>query len=680
MKTHTNIHIRAFAILLVLALTLAGCGETKPEDSALPSVPVTDVRTSSAVTVTPSESPDEPERTDMPAPSVTTEDPEPSASASPDGAGQRDEQSPLRGLKLGIDAGHQGKGNSAQEPVAPGSSETKPKVTSGTQGRVTRVPEHEVNLSVALLLEEKLLSLGAEVVMVRRTADVDVSNVERATMMNEAGVDLVIRIHADGSEDTGVSGASMHVPDSQITAAVNDASRAAGEVIFKDFILVTGAKDQGVIGRRDLSGFNWSTVPAVLIELGFMTNEEEDKKLTTPEYQELCAEGLARGVVSWSNTLKTIWTGADGSGDNQAEDLSADTAEKIQAAVDAASRKYGAVGVQVAVVSGGRIAGTFVYGDATKGTRAMDPNIKMRVASISKVVLAMTAMKLRERGALDIDADIGDYWGASIRNPNHTDIPITIRQIMSHTSSILVYDYGFEAGGELVRSRLLNGSCFGKNTPGAISSWAYNNYGFATLGVTIETAVGETVNSIAARELFAPLGIDAAFGSGSISDTESLATLYWEGGSVGRSVEEQKKTLGSTFPGERGEEFPGGLTISAHDLAKLISVLVNDGIYGEVSVMSRESVALMESSHGKPDGVFEQCLPLLRRTNLYGEPELYYHTGSNYGVYNLISYNPISKNGVVVLTSGASGSRDANGIYAICGEISKAVYGLIAAQ
>jgi N-acetylmuramoyl-L-alanine amidase len=677
MKTHTNIHIRAFTILLALALTLAGCGETKPENSAPPSAPATDVRASSEIT--PPESPDESERTYTPAPSATAENPEPSASASPDGAGQRDGQSPLRGLKLGIDAGHQGKGNSSQEPIAPGSSETKPKVTSGTQGRVTRVPEHEVNLSVALLLEEKLLSLGAEVVMVRRTADVDISNVERATMMNDAGVDLVIRIHADGSEDTGVSGASMHVPDSQITAAVNDASRAAGEVIFKDFILITGAKDQGVIGRRDLSGFNWSTVPAVLIELGFMTNEEEDKKLTAPEYQELCAEGLARGVVSWSNTLKTIGAGTDDSGDNQA-DLSAVTAEKIQAAVDAASRKYGAVGVQVAVVSDGRIAGTFVYGDATKGTKAMEPNIKMRVASISKVVLAMTAMKLRERGTLDINADIGDYWGASIRNPNHADIPITIRQIMSHTSSILVYDYGFEARGELVRSRLLNGSCFGKNTPGSISSWAYNNYGFATLGVTIETAAGETVNAIAARELFAPLGIDAAFGSGSISDTESLATLYWEGGSVGRSVEEQKKTLGSTFPGERGEEFPGGLTISAHDLAKLVSVLVNDGMYGEVRVMSSESVALMESSQGKPDGVFEQCLPLLRRTNLYGESELYYHTGSNYGVYNLISYNPINKNGVVILTSGASGSRDANGIYAICGEISKDVYGLIAAQ
>jgi N-acetylmuramoyl-L-alanine amidase len=114
-------------------------------------------------------------------------------------------------------------------------------------------------------------------------------------------VDIVIHIHADGSEDASVSGASMHVPASQDTAAINDASRAAGEVIFEEFISVTGAKDKGVIGRRDLSGFNWSTVPAVLIELG-LTNEDEDRLLTTPEYQELCAEGLVRGIVNWSQS------------------------------------------------------------------------------------------------------------------------------------------------------------------------------------------------------------------------------------------------------------------------------------------------------------------------------------------------------------------------------------------
>ncbi|MDR1328255.1 MAG: N-acetylmuramoyl-L-alanine amidase [Oscillospiraceae bacterium] len=327
-----KLRANAFAMLLLLALLLVGCGRSTIQESALSeeSPAATVVQPPDATPVEPSA---EPESVVTPTAPIVPETPvfseeasaPPSAQTSsedrnrtqelPEGTPspeQSDEEQPrkespggnlsLAGYKIGIDAGHQGRGNSAQEPVSPGSEETKAKVTSGTQGRFTGVAEHTVNLNVALLLEEKLLDLGAEVVMVRRTPEVDISNVERATMMNDAGVDIVIRIHADGSEDASVSGASMHVPASQDTAAINDASRAAGEVIFKEFISVTGAKDKCVVGRRDLSGFNWSTVPAVLIELGFMTNEEEDRLLTTPEYQELCAEGLARGIVNWSQS------------------------------------------------------------------------------------------------------------------------------------------------------------------------------------------------------------------------------------------------------------------------------------------------------------------------------------------------------------------------------------------
>jgi hypothetical protein len=115
------------------------------------------------------------------------------------------------------------------------------------------------------------------------------------------------------------------------------------------------------------------------------------------------------------------------------------------------------------------------------------------------------------------------------------------------------------------------------------------------------------------------------------------------------------------------------LTISAYDLAKLVAALAGNGAYNGTRILTSESVALMESSQGRTGG-FDQCLPLRRQTGIYGEDELYYHTGSNYGAYNLISYNPSSGDGVVVLTSGASGKTDSYGIYAICGEISEYVY------
>lgn len=202
----------------------------------------------------------------------------------------------LAGIIIGIDPGHQAKGNNEKEAVAPGSSEMKAKVSSGTQGVSTRIPEYEVNLRVSLMLREALEKEGATVVMTRETNDVDISNQERAILCNEAGCGLVLRIHCNGASDKSVNGMGMYV---RATGACAEQSCFAAECLIAVMAEVTGAKAQGIYKRDTYTGLNWSEVPSVLVEMGYMSNPDEDEKLCDPEYQALLVEGMVDGICDY---------------------------------------------------------------------------------------------------------------------------------------------------------------------------------------------------------------------------------------------------------------------------------------------------------------------------------------------------------------------------------------------
>ena len=202
----------------------------------------------------------------------------------------------LDGVKVGIDPGHQAHSNSAQEPVSPGSKETKAKVSSGTQGVKTRVPEYEVNLQVALLLRDALEAQGATVYMTRDTNDIDISNVERAEMMNELGVDVVLRLHCNGSTNLSTSGIGLYVKSSGDGA---EESYAISEVLIAAMGEATGANTESVHVRDTYSGLNWSTVPSILVEMGYMSNPDEDEKLCSPEYQSDLVHGMIDGLITY---------------------------------------------------------------------------------------------------------------------------------------------------------------------------------------------------------------------------------------------------------------------------------------------------------------------------------------------------------------------------------------------
>lgn len=348
---------------------------------------------------------------------------------------------------------------------------------------------------------------------------------------------------------------------------------------------------------------------------------------------------------------------------------------ELQAAIDSIAERYHAVGLQAAVIENGRLTDVYSYGWATKGKTPMTPDHKLRIASISKVIVGMTAMRLRQDGVVDLDKPFGTYWGANFRNPYYPNTPITLRHLLTHTSSISAAEVTLTSSA--VRTRLGSGGGFVRTPPGSMGSWNYNNYAFGVLGMTLEKAAGKTVDTLLDQYFFDAMDIDGSFFGGDLDSPGLIADIY-SGGSVGRSADKQR-TYHAGAAGSSGSFFAGGLTISVRDLGKLAALLANDGVYEGVRLLSEESVALMEE-HGSVwlDGGFCQGMPLRYRGWSYGRERLYYHTGSAYGVFNGLSYDPDTKDGVVVLTSGASGARDNSGNYAVVGAIYDAVYKAIA--
>lgn len=349
---------------------------------------------------------------------------------------------------------------------------------------------------------------------------------------------------------------------------------------------------------------------------------------------------------------------------------------QIQAAVDAAAKKYGAVGMQVAVIHNGEVIESFAAGWATKKTDPMTVDHKLRVASLSKVDVALAAMVLWDQGIIDLDESIGTYWGTTMRNPYYKTTPVSIRSILSHTSSIGLFEDA-SLRSSAVRSKLTSSSGYSYMKPGALSSYGYNNYAFGVLGMTLELAAGKNLNQVMAP-IFSTLDIDVSYFSGNIKDSSLHTTIYNHDGSVGRSLSTARGNVAPSSPGGNGAFFSGGFTASAKDQAALVALLAGDGKFQGVPLLSKEAVELMESPLGYiSDGGYYQCHPLRYQEDLYGRDKLYYHTGSAFGVYNLLSYDPDTGDGVVVFTSGASAAKDSRGIYAVCGSVSATVYDLL---
>ena len=208
----------------------------------------------------------------------------------------------LSGMKICIDPGHQIKGNYEKELCAPWSDTLKSKCTSGTCGNFVGTDEYVINLQISLILRDKLVALGADVLMTREIHEVDISNKERAEKANQYGADITLRIHCNSADSAAAEGIDLYIRD------VGDGSTEYKQKSDKDYAIAkemleyicnaTSGKKRNVNRSDAYTGINWCENTCVIVECGFMSNEKEDRLLNTADYQDKIAQGIVDYFIS----------------------------------------------------------------------------------------------------------------------------------------------------------------------------------------------------------------------------------------------------------------------------------------------------------------------------------------------------------------------------------------------
>lgn len=202
------------------------------------------------------------------------------------------------GIKIVLDPGHSKNPGTEKEKISPDSNEMKLKDTSGSVGLISKKNEYEIAMDITLKLKELLEKEGYTVVLTKDNVETPLSSIERAEVGNRENANLMIRIHCDSFSNSNAKGASMLVPKQRgyITKEISEKSIEYGKNIIEEYTKKTGLNNRGLQYRSDLTGFNWSKIPVVLLELGFISNPEEDKFLSSEENINTIAKGIKNGI------------------------------------------------------------------------------------------------------------------------------------------------------------------------------------------------------------------------------------------------------------------------------------------------------------------------------------------------------------------------------------------------
>ena len=376
---------------------------------------------------------------------------------------------------------------------------------------------------------------------------------------------------------------------------------------------------------------------------------------------------------------------------------SKDRVAELGAKIEEIQKKYSIVGLSVVAVKNGSVVWNTNFGLADiKREVPVTDQTKFRIASISKTVASTALMQLWERGKCDLDEDISRYLGWKIANPHHPDKPITIRHLLTHTSSLTDnanYDrflqVTYNAGGRAPNLRELlhvdgayynNGASVRTNAPG--TSLSYCNLAFGVVGTLVEKISGEDFQTYCAKNIFEPLHMNASFNVALLPDINELSALYKMGNN---GFEAQFDDYGGVHPKDRiGRVYrpghnalvygpQGGLRVSVLDLSKFMVQFMDRKPFGTERILRKSTVQMMLgeqwSRGGKGKDYSGRGLGFQRTQSLVPEELWIGHTGSAYGLYSSMFFVPDKSMGVIFITNGSQPGEPVNGFYRMQREV-----------
>jgi len=323
--------------------------------------------------------------------------------------------------------------------------------------------------------------------------------------------------------------------------------------------------------------------------------------------------------------------------------------------------------------------------DRARG-RALTIDDPVRIASISKLVVAIGVMRLVEQGRLDLDRDVSDYLGWSLRNPAFPDRPITLRLLLSHRSSLTDnVDYAIPLGSTLRETVAAPAAFDAAHPPGAY--FHYSNLNFPVIASVMERAAGERFDRLMARLVLQPLGLDACFNWTTCShDDLARAVVLYDG--EGRAIRDDLGGVPPACPvlapegvacdlaayelGSNGALFSpqGGLRISVRDLVTVGRLLLMRGRYAGTRFLSEDSISSLvtpawrfDGANGETDngfycayGLAVQVLPVDAegcRDDLFeGRRAMTGHAGDAYGLRSGLWIDPARGVGIAFFATG----------------------------